>query len=74
VYGTALTWIVVFSVVNGVLFLEEPYSITVSLVGLISLLPFILTLLGEIISGSLNDWVCDYLTKKNRGIYERESV
>jgi MFS family permease len=72
VYGTTLTWIVVFSVVNGVLFLQPPYSFTVSQVGLISLSPFILTLLGEIISGPLNDWICVYLTKKNKGIYEPE--
>ncbi|KAG9779730.1 hypothetical protein KCU88_g3941, partial [Aureobasidium melanogenum] len=43
-----------------------------SVVGLISLSPFILTLLGEVISGPLNDWICVYLTKKNKGIYEPE--
>jgi len=72
VYGTTLTWIVVFSVVNGVIFVAPPYNFTVSQVGLISLSPFILTLLGEVISGPLNDWICVYLTKKNKGIYEPE--
>ena len=72
IYGTTLTWIVVFSVVNGVIFVAPPYNFSVSQVGLISLSPFILTLLGEIISGPLNDWICVYLTKKNRGIYEPE--
>jgi MFS family permease len=72
IYGTTLTWIVVFSVVNGVIFVAPPYNFSVSQVGLISLSPFILTLIGEVISGPLNDWICVHLTKKNRGIYEPE--
>ncbi|KAL1844740.1 hypothetical protein VTK73DRAFT_1881 [Phialemonium thermophilum] len=71
-YGTTLTWIVVFSVVNGVIFVAPPYNFTVSQTGLISLSPFVLTLVGEVISGPLNDWICLYLTKKNKGIYEPE--
>ncbi|EEA24976.1 hypothetical protein TMatcc_008080 [Talaromyces marneffei ATCC 18224] len=71
-YGTTLTWIVVFSVVNGVIFVEAPYNFSVSQTGLISLSPFILTLIGEVISGPMNDWICVYLTNKNRGIYEPE--
>lgn len=72
IYGTTLTWIVVFSVVNGVIFVSPPYNFTVSQTGLISLSPFILTIIGEMISGPLNDWICLYLTKKNKGIYEPE--
>jgi hypothetical protein len=71
-YGTTLTWIVVFSVVNGVIFVAPPYNFSVSQVGLISLSPFILTLVGEAISGPLNDAICVYLTKRNKGIYEPE--
>ncbi|KAK3306130.1 major facilitator superfamily domain-containing protein [Chaetomium strumarium] len=72
VYGTVITWIVVFSVVNGVIFVGPPYNFTVSQTGLISLSPFIMTIIGELVSGPLNDWICVYLTKKNRGIYEPE--
>ena len=72
IYGTTLTWIVVVSVVNGVIFVAPPYNFTVSQTGLISLSPFILTLLGEIISGPLNDFICVKLASKNRGIYEPE--
>ncbi|KAI5858234.1 MFS general substrate transporter [Durotheca rogersii] len=71
-YGITLTWIVVFSVVNAVIFTAPPYNFSVSETGLISLSPFILTFVGEVISGPLNDWVCIYLAKKNRGIYEPE--
>ncbi|KAI1370575.1 MFS general substrate transporter [Hypoxylon crocopeplum] len=71
-YGITLSWIVVFSVVNAVIFTAPPYNFSVSEVGLISLSPFILTFVGEIISGPMNDWVCLYLAKKNRGIYEPE--
>ncbi|KAI0197493.1 major facilitator superfamily domain-containing protein [Astrocystis sublimbata] len=71
-YGVTLTWIVVFSVVNAPIFTAPPYNFSVSETGLISLSPFILTLVGEILSGPLNDWVCMTLAKKNRGIYEPE--
>lgn len=71
-YGTTLTWIVVFSVVNGVIFVAPPYNFSVGEAGLTGLSPFILTLLGEIISGPLNDWICLKLTKRNRGVYEPE--
>lgn len=68
-YGITLSWIVVFSVVNAVIFTAPPYNFSVSETGLISLSPFILTFIGEVISGPLNDWVCLYLAKKNHGIY-----
>ncbi|KAI0521878.1 major facilitator superfamily domain-containing protein [Xylaria bambusicola] len=71
-YGVTLTWIVVFSVVNAVIFTAPPYNFSVSETGLISLSPFILSFIGEIISGPMNDWVCMWLAKKNRGIYEPE--
>lgn len=72
IYGVSLTWIVVFSVVNASIFTLPPYNFSVSQTGLISLSPFIFTILGEVISGPLNDWICLYLTKKNHGIYEPE--
>lgn len=72
VYGTTLTWIVVFSVVNASIFTLPPYNFSVSETGLISLSPFILTIIGEVIAGPLNDYLCLYLTKKNHGIYEPE--
>jgi len=72
IYGTTITWIVVFSVVNARTFGGPPYNMTVSEIGLISLSPFILTILAEVIAGPLNDWICITLTKKNKGVYEPE--
>lgn len=72
IYGITLTWIVVFSVVNASIFTFPPYNFSVSEVGLISISPFVMTLLGEVISGPLNDYMCLYLTKNNHGIYEPE--
>lgn len=71
-FGTTITWIVVFSVVNGVIFVAPPYNFSIAQTGLISLSPFVLTMIGEVISGPLNDWICVSLTKRNRGIYEPE--
>jgi MFS family permease len=70
-YGTVITWIVVFSVVNGVLF-PTVYGFTVSETGLTGLSPFIFSLIGEAISGPLNDWICVKLTERNKGVYEPE--
>jgi MFS family permease len=72
IYGTTLTWIVVFSVVNGVIFVSPPYNFSVAQTGLTGLSPFILSIIGEIISGPLNDWMCLHLAKRNRGVYEPE--
>ncbi|KAF2791604.1 MFS general substrate transporter [Melanomma pulvis-pyrius CBS 109.77] len=70
-YGTVITWIVVFSVVNGVLF-PTVYGFSVSETGLTGLSPFIFSLIGEAISGPLNDWICVKLTQRNKGVYEPE--
>ncbi|RDL40568.1 MFS general substrate transporter [Venustampulla echinocandica] len=72
IYGVTLTWIVVFSVVNAAIFTVAPYNFTVSQVGLISISPFIMTIIGEVIAGPLNDYICLWLAKKNHGIYEPE--
>jgi hypothetical protein len=71
-YGATLTWIVVFSVVNASIFTAPPYNFSVSQTGLISVSPFVMTFIGEMASGPLNDWVCLWLAKRNRGIYEPE--
>ena len=70
--GTTMTWIVVFSVVNAVIFNGPPYNFTVSQTGLVSLSPFIMTIIGELVAGPLNDWLCMYLARRNKGIYEPE--
>jgi MFS family permease len=72
IYGITLTWIVVFSVVNASIFTLPPYNFSVSQTGLISLSPFIMTLIGELIAGPLNDHLCLALARKNHGIYEPE--
>jgi len=62
----------VFSVVNGVIFTAPPYNFSVGEAGLVSLSPFILCIIGEAISGPLNDWICLRLARANHGIYEPE--
>lgn len=72
IYGTTLTWIVVFSVVNGIIFTAPPYNFTVGQTGLTSLSPFILCIIGEAIAGPLNDYLCVKLAHRNHGVYEPE--
>jgi hypothetical protein len=72
IYGVTLTWIIVFSVVNAQIFGMPPYNFSPSQIGLISLSPLIMTIVGLMIAGPLNDFICLYLAKKNHGIYEPE--
>ena len=72
IYGVTLTWIVVFSVVNAQIFGMPPYSFSPSQIGLISISPLVMTVVGLLIAGPLNDFFCLYLAKKNHGIYEPE--
>lgn len=72
IYGVMITWSVMYSAVIGVIFVAPPYNFSISQTGLTSLSPLILTIIGEVISGPLNDRICLYLTRKNKGIYEPE--
>jgi hypothetical protein len=54
----------IFAFVNGIIFTKPPYNFSLS--------PVILTIIGELISGPLNDWFCVRLATKNHGIYEPE--
>ncbi|KAI7212416.1 hypothetical protein KC352_g15195, partial [Hortaea werneckii] len=49
-----------------------PYNFTVGQAGLVSVSPFILCIIGEAISGPLNDWICLKLAHRNHGVYEPE--
>ncbi|KAH8703437.1 serine/threonine kinase 16 [Talaromyces proteolyticus] len=72
VFGVMMCWSVVYSNVIGVIFVAPPYNFSVSQAGLTSLSPLILAIIGEVVSGPLNDAICLYLTRKNKGIYEPE--
>jgi hypothetical protein len=67
-----ITWSVLYSNVIGVIFVSPPYNFSVSQAGLTSLSPLVMTIIGEVVSGPLNDTICLYLTRKNKGIYEPE--
>jgi hypothetical protein len=72
IYGMPLSWIVVFSVVNDAIFTLPPYNFTIDQVGLISISPSVLSLIGNALAGPLNDYICLVLAKGNHGIYEPE--
>lgn len=72
IYGIMISWYVVFGIICGITFVVPPYNFTVGQVGLINLSPLVFSIAGEIISGPLNDAICLYLTRKNKGIYEPE--
>jgi hypothetical protein len=64
VHGVTLTWIVVFFVVNAQIFGLPLYSFSPSQIGLISISPLAMTIVGLLIAGPLSDFICLCLTKK----------
>lgn len=72
IYGVMITWVVVFTVVNSSIFNAPPYNFSTSQTGLVSISPLILSVIGEVICGPLNDAICLFITRKNKGIYEPE--
>ena len=58
--------------VNGVLFTAPPYNFSVGQAGLVSVCPFILCIIGEVIVGPLNDYICIKMARRNHGVYEPE--
>ncbi|KAI1431292.1 major facilitator superfamily domain-containing protein [Xylaria sp. CBS 124048] len=72
IFGTGMSSVAVFAVVNAVIFTAPPYDFSISQTGLTTLSPFILTLVGELVAGLLNDRLCLQLAKRNHGIYEPE--
>lgn len=72
IFGVMLTFSVLYSNIIGVVFVAPPYNFSTSQAGLTGISPLVMVLIGEIVSGPLNDSICLYLTRRNKGIYEPE--
>ncbi|KAI6780266.1 uncharacterized protein J7T54_003045 [Emericellopsis cladophorae] len=71
VYGMSLGWNVIIGATVAQLF-AEPYGFDSQAQGLIFLSPFIGSLVGSWLCGSLSDSIANYFTRKNDGIREPE--
>ena len=69
IFTSAMSWLVVLSVVLSQIFSAPPYFFSVGAVGTTNVAAFIGSILGTLISGPLIDRLARYLSKKNRGIF-----
>ncbi|KAL6355299.1 hypothetical protein LRP88_10885 [Fusarium phalaenopsidis] len=71
VYGLSLGWNVILGATVAQLF-AEPYGFDAQSQGLIFLSPFVGSLVGSWLCGSVSDSIANYSTRKNGGIREPE--
>lgn len=58
IFGVMMTWSVVYSGDIGVIFVNPPYNFPTSQADLTSLSPLIMSIMGEVVSGTLTDAIC----------------
>ncbi|OAX82448.1 hypothetical protein ACJ72_03195, partial [Emergomyces africanus] len=72
IYGSFLTWLVVFSVLSTNIFTSPQYGLTPSQIGLTNLPLFGVCLVGTPLAGAIADWLVCFMARRNNGIYEPE--
>ncbi|EJD08431.1 MFS general substrate transporter [Fomitiporia mediterranea MF3/22] len=71
-YGCTALWLVVISVIYSLVFGSAPYFFDSKIVGLISIGPFIRSIIGTAAAGPLSDWSVKWAARRNKGVYEPE--
>ncbi|THH06976.1 hypothetical protein EW145_g3708 [Phellinidium pouzarii] len=71
-YGCTTVWLVVVSVIYSLVFGSAPYFFDATKTGLVSIGPFIGSVLGTATAGPLSDWSVKWAAGRNNGIYEPE--
>ncbi|KAI5118960.1 hypothetical protein M0805_009371 [Coniferiporia weirii] len=71
-YGCTTVWLVVVSVIYSLVFGSAPYFFDATKVGLVSIGPFIGSIIGTVAAGPLSDWSVKWAAGRNKGIYEPE--
>lgn len=69
--GLSNTWISVLSGILALIFGSPPYNFSVEQLGFFGVGGLIASLLG-FSGGPLNDWICEIMARRNKGIYEPE--
>lgn len=67
------TWVIMIGSVASQMFTAPPYNFSVSSTGVISgVAPLIGTTIGTLASGTISDYLIDFMARKNNGVYEPE--
>ena len=70
-YGWSVATLGLYGFVNAQIFIST-YKFDAGKVGLVSLSPWILGMLTNVIAGPLIDWIATKLSRANKGVYEPE--
>jgi len=73
IYGMTTMVIVALSVASSIIFGLPPLNFNASQTGLMSIGPFIASILGAMITGPLIDFATKFFAKRNNGVHEPES-
>jgi len=72
IYGVTTAWIVTLSVSSSIIFGGPPLLFNAKQVGLMSVGPFIASIIGAFVAGPFLDWCSVSLAKRNKGVFEPE--
>ncbi|KAI5456841.1 major facilitator superfamily domain-containing protein [Mariannaea sp. PMI_226] len=70
--ANAVTFLVLLSTVNSIVFTAPPYNFNTEGVGLMLMGPFIGNILGSLYGGLLGDWLVVRTARRNNGVFEPE--
>lgn len=71
--GLWTSWLIVLQSVAALIFGAPPYDFTVGNIGLLRIAGLITSILG-LFSGTINDYLCKFIARRNNGIYEAEAT
>jgi hypothetical protein len=73
VAGLSWSWLSVLFGITALIYGSPPYNFSVFQIGLLFIGGVAVSILA-VISGPLSDWICKFMARHNRGIYEPEVV
>jgi hypothetical protein len=72
VHGAFITWIISATLIQHQLLLFAPYNLKPDILSYISLPGSVVNLITALFAGSLSDWLIQFISRNNNGIYEPE--
>jgi hypothetical protein len=72
VHGAFITWIISATLIQHQLLLFPPYNLKPDILSYLSLPGSIVNLFTALFAGSLSDWLIQFISRNNNGIYEPE--
>jgi hypothetical protein len=72
VYGSFMTWLIGFSLIQAGVFIAAPYHLNPSQLGLMNFPSFGAAIIGTLLAGWSADALVKFMARRNNGVYEPE--